>query len=201
MIDKQLRPRGVTSEAVLEAIARVPRHLFVPHLTAEEAYSDAALHIQCGQTISQPLMVGLMTQALELSGGEQVLEIGTGSGYQAAVLAELAAEVYTIERHAELSDSAAARLQQLRYDNVHLKVSDGTLGWPEAAPFDRVIVTAGADEIPESLLQQLAEGGLLVMPVGPPQQQHLQRLRKSGDRLIAEDLGPCRFVPLVPDGR
>ncbi len=197
MIDQQLRPRGVRDERVLAAIERVPREQFVLAPLAADAYSDNALPIDCGQTISQPIIVAMMTEALQLSGREKVLEIGTGSGYQAAILAELAADVYSMERHEELSRQAGERLRSLGYTNVFLRVGDGSLGWPEAAPFDRIIVTAGADECPPALWEQLAEGGVLVGPFGPLWDQALYEIHKIGGHAQRRFLTSCRFVPLI----
>ncbi|MCH8921959.1 MAG: protein-L-isoaspartate(D-aspartate) O-methyltransferase [Planctomycetes bacterium] len=197
MIELQLRQRGITSPEVLEAISRVPRERFVSAGLAECAYSDRALPIECEQTISQPYIVGLMTQSLELTGQETVLEIGTGSGYQTAVLAHLARRVISIERHSELSRQAAVVLDELGLENITLVVDDGSLGHPPLAPYDRIIVTAAAAKPPPALLDQLCEGGLIVIPVGPLEQQQIHTIRKSRGRLIVADLGPCRFVPLV----
>ena len=197
MVERQLRRRGIKDERVLAAMGRVPRELFLrPHLAAE-AYDDCALPIDCEQTISQPVIVAMMTEALQLGGSERVLELGTGSGYQAAVLAELAAVVYSIERHAELSRQAAERLQNLNYQNVFLKVGDGSLGWPEAAPFDRIIVTAAAEAPPQAVWEQLAEGGILVGPFGSPAEQTLYQMQKVSGQPQSRVLTGCRFVPLV----
>jgi protein-L-isoaspartate(D-aspartate) O-methyltransferase len=197
MLRRQLRRRGIHDPRVLAAMAKLPREQFIRPELRDEAYADCALGIDCGQTISQPYMVALMTQALELSGGEKVLEIGTGSGYQAAILAELVGEVVSVERHPELSDRAAAILRQLGYGNVTLAVGDGTLGWPPAAPYDRIIVTAAASHLPPPLLEQLKDGGLLVIPVGEPDLQTLQAIRRTGPTHQVVNLAACRFVPLV----
>ena len=197
MVSAQLAARGILSARVLDAMRRVPRERFVPDEYRAEAYADCALPIECGQTISQPYIVALMTEALDLSGDERVLEIGTGSGYQAAVLAELAREVVTVERHAKLSEHAASALESLGYTNVSLKVGDGSLGWPEGAPYDRIVATAAAVECPPALLDQLAEGGILVIPTGDADGQMLRQLRKVGGRFETRDLSPCRFVPLI----
>ncbi|WP_425615633.1 protein-L-isoaspartate(D-aspartate) O-methyltransferase [Anatilimnocola sp. NA78] len=199
MLHQHLQARGITDERVLQAISRVPREQFVPAQEVSEAYSDAALPIECGQTISQPYVVALMTQSLQLVGHERVLEIGTGSGYQSAVLAELASEVYSIERHAPLSQQAGERLRALGYKNVHLHVGDGSLGWPDAAPFDRVIITAAAHHCPPALWQQLAENGLLIGPFGPQDQQTLTIIRKIDGRALMEPSIACRFVPLISE--
>jgi protein-L-isoaspartate(D-aspartate) O-methyltransferase len=178
---------------------RTPRHLFVPGVSLERAYVDRPAPIGYGQTISQPKVVGIMTSALELGGKERVLEIGTGSGYQAAVLSSLVAAVYTIELVPELAQQAAARLEQLGYSNVEVRAGDGYRGWPEKAPFDRVLVTAAPDVLPRTLLDQLADGGILVAPVGADRgSQQLLRYRKKGARIISEDLGAVRFVPMIP---
>jgi protein-L-isoaspartate(D-aspartate) O-methyltransferase len=197
MVRQQLQQRGVVDRHVLEAIQRVPRHRFVTPGCEALAYDDRALPIDCGQTISQPLIVGLMTQALDLTGSQRVLEVGTGSGYQAAVLAELAAEVISIERHPELSAAAARVLDELGYANVSLVVGDGWLGWPPKAPYDRIIVTAAAEKCPPALLEQLADRGILVVPVGPDDAQELMRFERHGDRIESTWLTSCRFVPLL----
>ena len=197
MIKTQLIPRGIKDRRVLDAMERVPRHLFVDISTITSAYSDMALPIGEGQTISQPYMVAVMTELLELKGTEKVLEIGTGSGYQAAVLAELSQDVYTIERIVSLAEKAKKKFQDLSYLNIHMKADDGTLGWPEEAPFDRIIITAGSPEIPMPLTEQLAEGGIIVIPVGDLYSQQLLRYRKSGKNPIIEYHTPCVFVPLI----
>lgn len=186
------------TERVADAMKRVPRHLFVPSASVESAYGDWPLPIGFGQTISQPSVVSEMTEALELTGDERVLEIGTGSGYQAAVLALLAAEVYTIEIVPELGARAQALLRDLGYENVHARVGDGYAGWPEAAPFDRVILTAAPPKIPDALVAQLAEGGVLVAPEGGQKEgQWLVRLRKRGGKTTREKLERVQFVPMV----
>lgn len=197
MIDQQIRRRGINDRAVLEALEAVPRERFVPKEAEHLAYTDRALPIESGQTISQPFMVAIMTQALELTGRERVLEIGTGSGYQAAVLGRLCHEVYSIERHADLAETAAARLRAAGLSNVHVFVGDGTLGYPDKAPFDRILVTAGGPYMPPALFEQLAEGGLLVMPVGTGEGQTLEAVRKVRGRPVVTNLGGCRFVKLV----
>jgi len=196
MVEEQIRKRGIRSPRVLEALARVPRHLFVPEDLIEHAYEDRALGIGERQTISQPYMVAAMTDYLELQGAERVLEIGAGSGYQAAVLAELAREVVTIEKNGSLAESARARLAALGYHNIRVEIGDGTLGWPESAPFDAILVAAAAPSIPPPLVAQLAEGGRLVIPVGQNDQQMLMRIRKLGNEISEEKLFPCQFVPL-----
>ena len=197
MVEEQIRDRGVHSPRVLEAMLAVPRHLFVPEDYVAGAYSDQPLPIGEGQTISQPYMVAVMTEALELTGNERVLEVGTGSGYQAAVLSLLAAEVYTIENHASLALAARQRLAQLGYTNVHVHAGDGTLGFPGAAPYGGIVVTAAAPKIPPPLVEQLAEGGRLVIPVGQADQQELLQVRKTGGKTTSGLLHYCRFVPLV----
>jgi protein-L-isoaspartate(D-aspartate) O-methyltransferase len=199
MLDVHLYGRGIRDRRVLEAMRRVPRERFVPQDLAPLAYDDRALAIDCGQTISQPYIVALMTEALRLSGTEHVLEVGTGSGYQTAVLAELAGDVVSIERHEDLSRAAAATLRQLGYGNVELVVGDGTHGWPSRAPYDRVIVTAAAAACPPPLLAQLRHGGVLVAPLGADDSQVLQAIHKRGERTQAIPLTGCRFVPLVSD--
>lgn len=197
MVERQIRARGVRDERVLEAMRKVPRHVFVPPDLVDEAYEDHPLSIGKGQTISQPYMVALMTEALELEGNEKVLEVGTGSGYQTAILAELAREVYSIERIPELAREAERRLEDLGYTNVHIKVGNGTLGWPEEAPFDAIMVTAGAPKVPGPLKAQLADGGRLVIPVGSEFHQILYRIRRRKDTFSEEALTSCVFVPLV----
>jgi protein-L-isoaspartate(D-aspartate) O-methyltransferase len=197
MIKTQLIPRGIKDKRVLEAMERVPRHLFVDSSNITNAYSDMALPIGEGQTISQPYMVAVMTELLELNGTQKVLEIGTGSGYQAAVLAELSQAVYTIERIASLAEKAKKRFQNLSYLNIKIKADDGTLGWPEEAPFHRIIITAGSPEIPTPLIEQLAEGGIIVIPVGDLYSQQLLKYRKSGRNPMIEYHTPCVFVPLI----
>lgn len=197
MVEQQLRQRGIKDERVLAAMARIPREAFVPSASAGEAYDDCALPIDCEQTISQPVIVALMTEALQLSGDERILELGTGSGYQTAVLAELAAEVFTIERHAELSRQAGRRLADLGYDSVQLRIGDGSLGWPAAAPFDRIIITAAAAEPPPAVWNQLLEGGILVGPFGDSSEQVLYEMHKIAGRPQSRTITACRFVPLV----
>jgi protein-L-isoaspartate(D-aspartate) O-methyltransferase len=197
MVLHQLRERGIRDENVLAAMAKVPRHRFVDAALRSRAYGDHALPIGAGQTISQPYMVALMTEALQLKGGERVLEIGTGSGYQTAVLAEFTQRLFSVERSPELARAASAVLRDLGYSNVILKTADGTLGWPEHGPYDAVLVTAGAPEIPAPLLSQLAEGGRLVVPVGDRELQRLELVTRSGRRVTAETLVECAFVPLL----
>ncbi len=185
-------------ERVLAVMRQTPRHLFVPQADLASAYRDAPHPIGLGQTISQPTVVAMMTQALELSGTESVLEIGTGSGYQAAILGRLAKSVHTIELHAELAADAKERLAQYGYENVIVRAGDGYAGWPEHAPFDRIILTAAPEALPQALVDQLAEGGILVAPVGPEGwMQRLFRYRKIKGKLVEEDLGGVMFVPMV----
>ena len=197
MVDTQIISRGVNDARVIAAMRKVPRHLFMDESSWYKAYDDMALPVGEGQTISQPYMVAVMTELLGLGGDEKVLEIGTGSGYQAAVLAELSRELYTIERIQSLSDRAREVIAELGYDNIHMKVGDGTLGWPEAAPFDRILITAAAPVVPEPLVDQLSEGGILVAPVGDRFSQQLVRLLKQKGNLLKEYQTPCVFVPLV----
>jgi protein-L-isoaspartate(D-aspartate) O-methyltransferase len=183
---------------VLDAMRRVPRHLFVPDISIDAAYADRPQPIGEDQTISQPLMVGLMTQVLDLFGDETVLEIGTGSGYQTAILAELSARVVSIERHASLADRARATLKALGYRNIAIHIGDGTLGWSTEAPYDRVLVTAGAPRVPQALLDQLAVGGVLVAPVGDRYSQELIAVHKGAEGALRRDRhGACTFVPLI----
>ena len=198
MVRSQLEERGIRDARVLDAMVKVPRHHFVDVALQSRAYGDHALPIGAGQTISQPYMVALMTEALQLSGGEKILEIGTGSGYQAAVLAEFTPRLFSIERSPELSRAAAATLAGLGYGNVILKTGDGTLGWPEHAPYDRIVVTAGAPEIPPTLFDQLAPGGVLVIPVGDRDIQTLEVMVKQDDgKALSKRLIECAFVPLL----
>lgn len=197
MVDTQIKMRGVDDLRVLAAMQRVPRHLFVPQPLWDQAYNDYPLPIGEDQTISQPYIVALMTEALELQAGDRVLEIGTGSGYQAAVLAELAAQVYSIDRLASLAEKARQVLAELGYTNFQLRVGDGTQGWPEEAPFDAILVTAGAPRVPRPLVEQLALGGRLVVPVGDRFSQTLTRVRLTRDGVKFDYLGGCRFVRLI----
>jgi protein-L-isoaspartate(D-aspartate) O-methyltransferase len=197
MIETQIRKRGVSSPRVLEALASVPRHKFVPEKFREFAYADKPLPIGEGQTISQPYMVAAMTDALELAGPERVLEIGTGSGYQAAVLSLLAREVLSVENHTTLALAAQERLTALGYANVHVHNGDGSAGLPDAAPYDAILVTAGAPEIPQALASQLREGGRIVIPVGDTENQKLMQGMLEYGKLKSRALFDCRFVPLV----
>lgn len=197
MVQRQLIPRGIKDKKIIEIFLKVPREKFVPQGEKENAYGDFPLPIGEGQTISQPFMVALMTQCLELRGEEKVLEIGTGSGYQTAILAELAKEVYSVERIETLARQAAQRLKNMGYTNIHIRVGNGTLGWPEHAPYSRIIVTAGAKEIPSPLLEQLGEGGIMVIPVGGGYSQDLMMVRKRRGRIKKVSVEKCAFVPLV----
>jgi protein-L-isoaspartate(D-aspartate) O-methyltransferase len=197
MVEVQLRARGIYDERVLAAMARVPRHEFVPEEYWDQAYEDHPLPIGEGQTVSQPYIVAIMLQAVSLAGTETVLEIGTGSGYQAAVLGELAKRVHTIERHASLAHCAKAVLHRLAYSNLTVHVGDGSQGLPEHAPFDAIVVSAAAPRIPPSLFEQLRNGGRLAIPVGPASAQEFQLVRKEHGMMAITRLEGCRFVPLI----
>ena len=199
MVEEQLRGRGISDPRVLEAMGKIPRHLFVLEDYRDSAYEDRPLPIGEGQTISQPYMVAIMTQSLELEGRERVLEIGTGSGYQTAILSELALKVFTIERIPTLTERARKALGNLGYSNISYLSGDGSRGWPEEAPFDGIIVTAGSPDVPLTLKSQLAEGGRLVIPTGPRYTQTLYKLTREGDRFTEEEGTGCVFVPLVGD--
>ncbi len=193
--------RTVRNSRVLEVVGRLPRHFFAPGLAPAEAYADSAAEIGYGQTISQPSLVAEMSEALQLRGAERVLEIGTGSGYQAAILGALAAEVFSVEVVPELAGPARERLDRLGFANVHVRSGDGHSGWPEAAPFDRIILTAAPERVPDALVMQLAEGGILMAPVGPVGAvQRLLRCRKQSGTLACEELCTVRFVPMVAQG-
>jgi protein-L-isoaspartate(D-aspartate) O-methyltransferase len=201
MIEEQLIQRGIRDQRVLEALLKVPRHMFLPPDRRAYAYVDGAVPIGHGATISQPYVVAVMTEALAPQPGDRVLEVGTGSGYQTAVLAELAREVYTIERKPELAEEARLLLEELGYGNIRFRVGDGTLGWPEAAPFNGILVTAGAPAVPEELKAQLdPHGGRLVIPIGSRREQELYRYTLRDGELVREWLMSCRFVPLVGEG-
>ena len=197
MVRTQLIPRGIRDRRVLEAMGQVPRHRFVDALYQDRAYDDCALPIGHGQTISQPYMVALMTECLGLTGSERVLEVGTGSGYQAAVLARLAHRVFSMDRIPELVDRARRTLEELGIPNVTLRTGDGTLGWPEEAPFDAIIVTAGAPQVPQALVEQLAEGGRLVIPVGDRFAQTLEVVTRTARGMERRGVIGCVFVPLI----
>jgi protein-L-isoaspartate(D-aspartate) O-methyltransferase len=199
MVEIQIKARGVKDPRVLSALLKVERHRFVPEGYVNSAYSDQPLPIGEGQTISQPYIVALMTELLELKGDEKVLEVGTGSGYQAAILAELAKEVYTVEIVESLASTAKNRLLELGYQNIRVKSGDGYLGWPEAAPFDAIIVTAAPDHIPKPLLDQLKEGGRMVVPVGTYTQE-LEKIVKRSGKMEKIDVIPVLFVPMTGEG-
>ena len=195
---KELREKGISNEALLDAIGKIPRERFVDPAFVQHAYEDTAFPIGEMQTISQPYTVAFMTEALALKRGEKVLEIGTGSGYQAAVLAEMGSRVFTIERHTSLLADARQRLDLLGYDRVLSRVGDGSRGWNEYAPFDAIIVTAGAPDVPESLTKQLnASGGRMIIPVGNQEMQRMYLIRRNGDDLTGEELPEFKFVPLI----
>ena len=201
MIRQQIVERGIDDARVIEAIRHVPRDRFFPADGRDQAFADRAAPIGHGQTISQPYIVALMTQRLGLEPQHRVLELGTGSGYQAAILAHLAAEVYTIERVKPLLDEAWERLMDLGIRNVHYRFGDGTRGWPEAAPFDRILIAAGAPTLPRALLLgQLKDGGIAVLPVGPHDEQILVQVTRAGDELHSTDICACRFVKLIGEG-
>ena len=197
MVIEQLKGRGLAEERLLDAFRRVPRHLFVPEELQSQAYTDHPLPIGAGQTISQPYMVALMTQCLQLQGHERVLEIGAGSGYQTAILATLALEIFTVERIPDLARTVSERMTRLGYLNVHVTTGNGSLGWPEHAPYDAILVTAAAPEIPQSLADQLAEGGRMVLPIGPKEAQVLVQVEKRRGALHRRDVTSCVFVPLI----
>ena len=197
MVDEQIAFRGVTDPRVLAVMGKVPRHEFMPEALRAQAYGDHAMPIGEGQTISQPYIVALMSELLELKGDERVLEIGTGSGYQAAVLAELCQKVFTIERVKTLADTARATLDRLGYKNVVMKVYDGTYGWKEMSPFDAIIVTAAAPDVPDTLVDQLKDGGRLVIPVGERYSQVLMKVIKSPSGVVTKTSISCVFVPLI----
>ena len=197
MVDDQIVGRGIKDERVLAAMRRVPRHEFLPEAMRGMAYADNALPIGEGQTMSQPYMVAIMTELLGLTSTERVLEIGTGSGYQAAVLAELCSKVYTVERIKTIAEKARATLDRLGYQNVAIKVYDGTYGWKEMAPFDAIMVTAGAPEIPAPLVEQLKDGGRMVIPVGERFGQSLLKVIKTAEGTVTQRSIPCVFVPLI----
>jgi protein-L-isoaspartate(D-aspartate) O-methyltransferase len=197
MVRTQIESRGLRDPGVLAAMCEVPRHEFVPESLRDHAYEDHPLPIGAGQTISQPYIVAVMLERLALQATDRVLEVGTGSGYATALLSRLCAEVYSVEFHAELAASAEATLARLRYSNVKVRVGDGRLGWPEHAPFEAILVSAAASEIPPVLFTQLREGGRIMIPVGPPTSQELQLIRKANGQAETQILEGCRFVPLV----
>jgi len=197
MVQEQIKQRGITTSTLLQTMSEIPRHLFIPRKSHRWAYSDGAMRIGKGQTISQPYIVALMTDLLKLQGDEVILEIGTGSGYQAAVLAKLAKKVHTIERHPELSARAQATIESLGIENVEFHLGDGTLGLPEHAPFDAIMVTAAAPSVPQSLLDQLADGGRMALPVGKRYSQVLQVWERHGGKFDHETVTAVAFVPLL----
>jgi len=197
MIKNQLIPRGIADENVLRAMGKIQRHLFVEDALVGEAYNDHPLPIGQKQTISQPYIVALMTEALDLTGKEKVLEIGTGSGYQTAILAELSTKVYTVERIQPLLEKSKSLLQSLGYTNIYFKAFDGTLGWEDFSPFDAIMVTAGAPKVPDPLLRQLADGGRIIIPIGNRYSQDLIKVTRVKDRFVEKNLGGCRFVDLI----
>jgi len=197
MVDHQLIARGILDERLLAVMEKIPRHEFVAKEFKDEAYGDFPLHIGVGQTISQPYMVALMTECMELTGEEKVLEIGTGSGYQAAILAELSKEVISIERHKELAERAEKLLKKLKYNNIKIIVGDGTEGYKPEAPYDAIMVTAGARNLPGPLIAQLKDEGVLVIPVGGDHGQTLLKIQKKGTKLTVEEVTECVFVPLI----
>jgi protein-L-isoaspartate(D-aspartate) O-methyltransferase len=190
----------IRDHRVLDAMGRVPRELFVPTSSQHAAYENIPLPIESGQTISQPLIVAIMTEALELKGSEKVLEVGTGSGYQTAILAEMARWVVTVERHRNLADGARKVLSMLGYKNIEVHLAGEKLGWEEKAPYDAIMVTAGAPSVPHELVDQLAVGGRMVIPVGTPFEQDLIRVVRGQEGVTTANLGPCRFVPLIGEG-
>jgi protein-L-isoaspartate(D-aspartate) O-methyltransferase len=197
MVETQLRARGIRDLRLLQAMADIPRHEFVDPRYRDQAYEDHPLPIDAGQTISQPYIVALMLELLQLEPSSKVLEIGTGSGYQAAVLSQLASRVYTVERHPELARQAAETLSRLGLTNVSVVTGDGSLGLAEQAPFDAIVVAAAAAQIPPALFEQLREGGRMIIPVGPPEAQELQLVRKQGGKAMISMREGCRFVPLI----
>ncbi len=197
MVEEQLMPRGINNQKVLNVFLKLDRHKFIPENLQKSAYADFPLPIGEGQTISQPYIVALMTERLDLTGKEKVLEVGTGSGYQTAILAELAGEVYSIERFEGLAESARILLRDLGYKNIKIKVGDGTLGWQEASPFDRIIITAASPKIPLPLIGQLADNGKLILPKGESFSQVLTLVEKKEGKLKSTDICGCVFVPLV----
>jgi protein-L-isoaspartate(D-aspartate) O-methyltransferase len=197
MVEEQLKARGIRNPRILKAFLDVPRHKFVEEYLKYKAYDDYPLSIGYGQTISQPFMVALMTEALDPQPGDKILEIGTGSGYQAAILSRLCSTVYTVERVSALASRARKVLDELGYFNIHIRITDGSMGLPQDAPFDGIIVTAGAPHVPDALMEQLKEDGKLVIPVGDQTLQELKRITKTKEGIMEESLGGCRFVKLI----
>jgi protein-L-isoaspartate(D-aspartate) O-methyltransferase len=197
MVEAQLRRRGIQDESVLHAMETVPRHEFVPWQLQREAYQDSPVPIGEGQTISQPYIVGHMLQALRLGPQDRVLEVGTGTGYEAAVMSRIVREVYTIERFTSLAQAAREIFDRLGYTNIHVVIGDGSRGYPEAAPYDAIIVAAAAPRVPDALLNQLSDGGRMVVPVGPSDLQQLLLVSKHDGNIRTKALDPCRFVPLI----
>ena len=197
MVDRHVAARGITDTRILQAMREVPRHLFVAPVVASKAYGPGALPIGANQTISQPYIVARMIELLDLSGKEKVLEVGTGTGYQAVVLSKLAARVFSIERVSELAQRAMDLIKTLKITNITVKIFDGTFGWSDQAPFDRIIIAAAAPEVPQPLVQQLARTGIMVLPIGSGDRQRLARVRRVGTGVQIEDCGTAEFVPLV----
>jgi protein-L-isoaspartate(D-aspartate) O-methyltransferase len=197
MVDRHVAARGISDARILQAMREVPRHLFVAPVVASKAYGPGALPIGANQTISQPYIVARMIELLDLSGTEKVLEVGTGTGYQAVVLSKLASKVFSIERVSELAARASDLIRTLKIPNISVKVFDGTYGWSDQAPFDRIIIAAAAPEVPQPLIQQLARTGIMVLPIGSEKNQRLARVRRVGTSVQIEDYGTAEFVPLV----
>ncbi|HXU17820.1 MAG TPA: protein-L-isoaspartate(D-aspartate) O-methyltransferase [Terriglobales bacterium] len=197
MVERQLRARGIHDPRVLETMLQVPRHQFVAPEFQVQAYADYPLPIGAEQTISQPFIIAVALQALGLTGTESVLEVGTGSGYQTALLARMARQVYSVERHAELAEKAHRTLRELGFGNIKISVRDGSQGWPDYSPYDAILVSAAAPSLPRSLVEQLGEGGKMVIPVGPAHAQELQLVRRKATQITSETVEGCRFVPLV----
>jgi len=197
MIQRQLMPRGINDNKVIAAFRKVPRHEFIAKGSINISYADHPVSIGCNQTISQPYMVALMTQVLDLKGQERILEIGTGSGYQTAILAEICKEIYSIERFEELATKARETLDKLGYNNIEIKIGDGTQGWRESSPFDRIIVTAAAPDIPKNLIDQLENNGKMVIPIGGRLSQMLTLIEKHEGQISTKDICSCVFVPLL----